>query len=142
MPPFFSCISQLRCNFNRDKQKELDFEKSNSFCSNSHSCSKSVPLLLCRTPLSCECLFYFLVYGSFSLPSSISRVFLFSFLFFAVFRSVIDLIGKQGNSKCKHGCDDKQRHRTFIDVNVSQVNRYISCDVENNGNYCPLFFSG
>ena len=81
MPPFFSCISQLRCNFNRDKQKELDFEKSNSFCSNSHSCSKSVPLLLCRTPLSCEYLFYFLVYGSFSLPSSISRVFLFSFLF-------------------------------------------------------------
>ena len=69
-----------------DIANELDFKKSNSFCSNSHSCSKSVPLLLCRTPLSCECLFYFLVYGSFSLPSSISRVFLFSFLFFAVLR--------------------------------------------------------
>ena len=63
-------------------------------------------------------------------------------LFFTVFRSVIDLIGKQGNSKCKHGCDDKQRHRTFIDVNVSQVNRYIACDVENNSNNRPLFFSG
>ena len=108
MPPFFSCISQLRCNFSRDKQKELDFKKSNSFCSNSHSCSKSVPLLLCRTPLSCECLFYFLVYGSFSLPSSISRVFLFSFLFFSVFRFFCAKSAHSGsNSQKKKKADAK-----------------------------------